>query len=189
MMCLIALQKKIRSKLRFFFLNFVIIFQTPTWNALKYFHWNVYGFSPLSFEFALTLLGCLPSPSLMAQPERKVLKHHHPWHDTDTQNLWGMVLRAGHCKDLNTAFDTFCSSKTGNYGTCHFLVCLEFSVNPSPTDPFPILSFSACPLAGGVQLLREHWITGSTLCRLWVPDAEAHLTLCTCLTQQAILTK
>ena len=69
---------------------------------------------PLSFEFALTLLGCLPSPSLMAQPERKVLKHHHPWHDTDTQNPWGMVLRAGHCKDLNTAFDTFCSSKTGN---------------------------------------------------------------------------
>lgn len=30
---------------------------------------------------------------------------------------------------------------------------------------------------------------GSMLCRLWVPDAGAHLTLCTCLTQQAILTR
>lgn len=175
MLCLIALQKKIRSKLRFFFLNFVIIFQTPTWNALKYFHWNVYRFSPLSFEFALTLLGCLKSSNItitcMIQKQTKPVGHgaKSPALHQFKNSIW-YILQLKNRQLREVSFP------------CLFRIPSQPFAYRSRFYPLFLSLFSS-----DVQLLREHWITGSMLCRLWVPDAEAHLTLCTCLTQQAIL--
>ena len=89
-MHLIVLQKKIRSKLRFFLLKLCNYFSDSYLKCLKVLPLKcICAFSSLSFKYVLTLLGRFSLPSLMARPERKVLKHHHHLHGIETDKTGG----------------------------------------------------------------------------------------------------
>lgn len=116
----------------------------------------------LSFDFArLPSIALLDGTAWKESPR----KHHHHWHDTETQT-GGHGAKSWALHGFKYSIWYILQLKTGHVGRCHFLVCLEFPVNPLPTEPLSIFSFSACPPAGHVQLLRssEPWVACSAGC-------------------------
>lgn len=189
---LIALQKKIRSKSRFFLFKLCNYVSDSSLKSLNILSLKCIWASSLFLSNMLCRdFAVLPSIALFDGTAWKESSQTSPplAGYRDRWNRWCPVLTR-HRTVLNTASDMFCSSETGNYRRPHFLLCIEFLANLQPTNLLSVLSFPASPHSKPTACFPatiKSQLTGSN-CSGHQTLGE-HLNLFICFAQQPILAR